>query len=233
MTTDEQPLAPFFSLGGLTLIPDPSGALYAPDEQLLVVADLHFEKGSAFAKRGSLLPPYDTRETLRRLKLVVDRLIPKTVIALGDTWHDGGGHVRMDAEDIENFALLRQGIDWVFIAGNHDPEPPRDLGASVAYETSLKGVLFCHEPSVQSHQPQISGHLHPAAKVRGSGRAVRRKCFLTSDTRCILPAFGAYAGGLNVLDPAFSPFFQRAPFTTHVLGRDRVYAVGPASLLPD
>jgi hypothetical protein len=233
MTNEQQPLASRISLGELTFVPDVSGALYAPEDHLLVIADLHFEKGSAFAKRGAMLPPYDTRETLRRLRMAVERLKPKTVIALGDTWHDGGGYGRMDAEDVEAFGLLRQDIDWVFISGNHDPEPPRDLGATVARELMIKGVSFCHEPSVQSHQPQISGHLHPAAKVRGRGRSVRRKCFVASGTRCILPAFGAYAGGLNVLDPAFAPYFAYGQFTTHLLGADRVYAVGPSSLLPD
>ena len=233
MTTLEAPVHSEFRLGDLTCIPDPSGALWIQSEQLLVVADLHFEKGSAFARRGSLLPPYDSRETLARLAKLTARLKPKTILALGDTWHDGGGHGRMDRDDSEAFAQLRQGVDWIFIAGNHDPEPPRDLGAMVAQEFTLKGVTFRHEPDASANTPEIAGHLHPAAKVAGRGRPVRRKCFISSEARCILPAFGSYAGGLNVLDRAFDPLFARHGFTAHLIGADRVYAVGPASLVPD
>jgi DNA ligase-associated metallophosphoesterase len=233
MTTLEAPVHSEFRLGDLTCTPDPSGALWIQSEQLLVVADLHFEKGSAFARRGSLLPPYDSRETLARLAKLTARLKPKTILALGDTWHDGGGHGRMDRDDSEAFAQLRQGVDWIFIAGNHDPEPPRDLGAMVAQEFTLKGVTFRHEPDAQANTPEIAGHLHPAAKVAGRGRPVRRKCFISSEARCILPAFGSYAGGLNVLDRAFDPLFARHGFTAHLIGADRVYAIGPASLVPD
>ena len=233
MTTLEVPVLSEFRLGDLICIPDPSGALWIPSEQLLVVADLHFEKGSAFARRGSFLPPYDSRETLARLARLTTRLKPKTILALGDTWHDGGGNDRMDRDDAEAFAQLRHGVDWIFITGNHDPEPPRDLGATVADAFTLKGVTFRHEPDLLASLPEIAGHLHPAAKVKGRGRAVRRKCFIANEARCILPAFGSYAGGLNVLDEAFRPLFQRGNFTTHVLGADRAYAVGPALLLPD
>ena len=219
MTTLEAPQLSEFRLGDLICIPDPSGALWIQSEQLLVVADLHFEKGSAFARRGSLLPPYDSRETLARLARLTARLKPKTILALGDTWHDGGGNGRMDFDDAEAFAMLRQGVDWIFIAGNHDPEPPR--------------VTFRHEPDILTTTPEIAGHLHPAAKVRGRGRAVRRKCFISNEMRCILPAFGSYAGGLNVLDPAFDPLFARNGFITHLISADRVYVIGPASLEPD
>ncbi len=233
MTVRREPPSPSFALGALELVPDVSGALYAPDERAVIVADLHFEKGSALARRGSLLPPYDSRETLSRLGVMLARLKPKTVIALGDTWHDGGGHARMDAVDAEAFAALRLGREWVLITGNHDPEPPRDLGAQVHHELMLKGVILRHQPSASPLGPEIAGHLHPAAKVSGRGRSVRRKCFMTSATRCILPAFGAYAGGLNVLDKAFRPLFAPSDFTAHVMGADRIYAISPALLLPD
>ncbi len=233
MQPSEGVTSPAFQLGALALVPDLSGALHAPDKRLLIVADLHFEKGSALARRGSMLPPYDSRETLARLAALVLRLKPKTIIALGDTWHDRGGHSRMDSSDEEVFAGLRQGIDWVFIAGNHDPEPPPELKGSAMQEMVLGGVTFRHEPDSRVETPEIAGHLHPAAKVKGRGRSVRRKCFVSNQSRCILPAFGAYTGGLNVLDPAFRPFFSDSGFKAHLIGERRVYGIGPLSLLPD
>src|SRR5256885_11679543 len=108
---------------GVTLAADCLGALYWPEEGLLVVADLHLEKGSSFARRGQLLPPYDTAETLARLARLIAHHAPRTVIALGDNFHDGGGPNRLAASDRAGLAALQRGRDWIWIAGNHDPEP--------------------------------------------------------------------------------------------------------------
>jgi len=224
---------PLLMIGKLSVIADPSGALFAPDEGLLIVSDLHFEKGSSLARRGSMLPPYDSRDTLLRLSAVIDRLKPKSIIALGDTWHDRHGHDRMSSDDLDLFATLRRGIDWILITGNHDPDPPRDLGASVLHEIEIAGVTFRHEPNPQTVEPEIAGHLHPAAKIRGKGRSIRRKCFISNKRRCILPAFGTYTGGLNVLDTAFIPLFPMRDFVTHIVSTDQIYAVGPHSLVTD
>ena len=223
----------YLEIGRLTAIADRSGVLYLPQERILAVADLHLEKGSAFAKRGAMLPPYDTRETLDRLAETVDRLSPRTVIALGDTWHDRGGPDRIDPAVAAAFAAMRRNRNFIFVNGNHDPAPPAGLGETVAETLVIGDVTFRHEPMVDPGGAEIAGHLHPAAKVTGRGRAVRRRCFAANRTRCILPAFGALAGGLNVLDPAFAPLFKGTTFMALMLGRDRVYSVGRASLRPD
>ena len=202
------------------------GALWWADERLLVVADLHLEKGSALAERGQLVPPYDTAETLQRLTRLIARYDPRVVVALGDSFHDDDGAQRMSPRDRVSLAALQVRRDWIWIAGNHD----RSLAASLAglhLETLALGRLtFRHEPAPAPAEGEIAGHLHPSARVVGRGKSVRRRCFAGDGLRLILPAFGAYAGGLDVLDHAFAGLFARASFRAFVLGEDRVYAVG-------
>jgi DNA ligase-associated metallophosphoesterase len=216
------------TLVGITLVADPAGAMYWPDEKLLAVADLHLEKGSAFAARGVLLPPYDTATTLARLARLVERYAPRAVIALGDSFHDGGGPARMD--DISRVALkaLQRGRDWVWIAGNHDPDPAENIGGRFADVLALGALTFRHEPSSRQSDGEIAGHLHPVARVARRGRAVSRRCFAADTRRLVMPAFGAYAGGLNVRDGAIVSVFGALSFTAHMLGAGRLYAV-PAS----
>ena len=206
------------TLAGITLVADPAGALYWPDEKLLAVADLHLEKGSAFAARGVLLPPYDTATTLARLARLIERYAPRVVIALGDSFHDGGGPARMD--DISRVALkaLQRGRDWVWIAGNHDPDPAENIGGRFADVLALGALTFRHEPSPRPSDGEIAGHLHPVARVARRGRAVSRRCFATDTRRLVMPAFGAYAGGLNVRDRAIVSVFGALSFTAHMLG---------------
>ncbi len=220
-------------VGPLPFVADVSGALVLPEDRLLLVADLHLEKGSAFARRGVFLPPYDSRATLQALAAVLARWRPKRVVVLGDTLHDRGALDRIDPTDLGTLRGLQAGIDWLWLSGNHDPVPPAGLGGSVASELAYAGVTLRHEPSATETGPEIAGHLHPAGKVRGGGRSLRRRCFAANGRRCVLPAFGAYAGGLNVLDAAFRPLFAGAPFTAHVLGAGRVYAVPSSALVPD
>ena len=221
------------ALAGVTLVADPAGAIYWPDEKLLVVADLHLEKGSAFAARGVLLPPYDTATTLGRLARLVERYAPRLVIALGDSFHDGGGPARMD--DISRVALkaLQHGRDWLWIAGNHDPDPADNIGGRFADVLALGALTFRHEPSPRSSDGEIAGHLHPLARVARRGRAVSRRCFATDGRRLVMPAFGAYAGGLNVRDRAIVSLFGALSFTAHMLGAGRLYAVPAAKCLSD
>lgn len=221
------------SIGGLRLTPDASGVLYEPHEKLLIVSDLHLEKASSLARRGSLLPPYDTLDTLKRLSLVVDRLRPQTIISLGDTWHDTHGPSRMSDDNAAIFTALRKNMDWIFITGNHDPDPPHFSSARVMDEIQMGGVHFRHEPKIKITEPEIAGHLHPAAKLRAKGRSIRRKCFISDSTRCILPAFGSLTGGLNVLDKAFDPLFPEQKFLTHIVSSDQLFTVGPQSLVSD
>ena len=221
------------SIGRLSMIPDAAGVLFEPDERLLIVSDLHLEKGSSLARRGALLPPYDTRDTLNKLSAVIHRLMTKTLIALGDTWHDGNGPSRMNDDDHQLFASLRRKADWILIAGNHDPNPPQDLGAMVLDEITIGEVTFRHEPLIKKQSSEIAGHLHPVAKIRARGRSIRRKCFMSDSDRVILPAFGSYTGGLNVLDSAFNPLFPNRDFLTHMISSNEIFAIGRHSLVGD
>lgn len=206
------------------------GALWWADQRLLIVSDLHLEKGSSFARRGQLLPPYDTQATLARLAGLIARLDPRTVVALGDSFHDRTGAARLTVTDRANLAALQAGRDWIWIAGNHDPDRPAGVAGETIRELNVGRLLLRHEPNPGATDGEIAGHLHPAARVYGRGRSVRRKCFAGDGYRMILPSFGAYAGGLDVLDPAFRGLFRGDSFRAFLLGDERVYAVGPRAL---
>ena len=219
------------AISGATLVADPAGALYWPEHGLLAVADLHLEKGSSFASRGQLLPPYDTAATLARLAKLIAHYAPRAVVALGDSFHDGGGPARLSREDRDNLTALQRGRDWIWLTGNHDPEPAADIGG-VFHETLALGALtFRHLPS--GGDGEIAGHLHPVARVAHRGRAVSRRCFAADQARVVMPAFGAYTGGLNIRDAAFCDLFGTLKFTAHMLGEDRLYAFTAKRCLPD
>ena len=220
-------------VGGHAFVADRSGALYWPAERTLVVADLHLEKGSAFAERGRMLPPYDTRETLQRLGEVIGRFQPARVVALGDSLHDRGAETRIDPVDLILLAGARKGREWLWIRGNHDPEIGRAFGGRVLDVVEIAGIRLQHEPSAKSEKPEIAGHLHPAARLVGRGTSVRRPCFVGDGQHLIMPAFGAFTGGLNVLDTAFQPLFDAASLRVWMLGADGVYPVPPAQLAGD
>jgi DNA ligase-associated metallophosphoesterase len=220
-------------VSGATLIADGAGALYWPDQKLIVVADLHLEKGSAYAKRGILLPPYDTATTLARLARLIERYAPSLVVALGDSFHDGGGPARMAQASRAALSALQCRRDWLWIAGNHDPDPAESVGGRSAKVLALGPLTFRHEPSPGPCAGEIAGHLHPTARVAQRGRAVSRRCFAADSRRLIMPAFGAYAGGLNVRDHAIWTLFDALSFTAHLLGERRLYAVPAARCLAD
>ena len=219
-------------LAGVTLIADPAGVLYWPEEKLLLVADLHLEKGSSFAARGVLLPPYDTATTLSRLARLIARYAPRALVALGDSFHDGGGPARMADADRAALLALQLRRDWIWIAGNHDPDPAHNIGGGFADSLAVGTLIFRHRPS-PAGKGEIAGHLHPLACVARRGRAVRRSCFACDGRRAILPAFGAFTGGLNVRDRAFVAVFGTLSFTAHLLGAGRIYAVPAARCLAD
>jgi DNA ligase-associated metallophosphoesterase len=202
-----------------------------PDEATLVVADLHLEKGSSLAGRGSLLPPYDTRTTLLALGGVIGRYHPRRVVALGDSFHDVGGPERLDGGDADALAALQIGREWVWITGNHDPSLPEALGGDVVAQLGVGNLVLRHAPE-DGASPELVGHLHPVGKVVRRGGGVRRRCFVTDGRRCVMPAFGAYAGGLNVCDPVFQPLFPNG-FTAHVIGGERLFAIARAMLCAD
>jgi DNA ligase-associated metallophosphoesterase len=219
------------AVAGVDLVADLSGALYWPKQSLLVVADLHLEKGSAFARRGMLLPPYDTAATLARLAAAIDRYAPRAVVALGDSFHDGGGAGRLGADDRAALAALQRGRDWVWIAGNHDPDPAGNIGGMFAQNLACGPLTFRHEPTAGNYEGEIAGHLHPCARVSQRGRTMVRRCFAGDSRRLVMPAFGAYAGGLSVRDRAFLAVFGALAFTAHLLGDRRLYAVAAARCL--
>ncbi len=301
-------------MAGTPLVADVSGALFWEEEHLLVVSDLHLEKGSSFAARGVLLPPYDSAATLARLAGAIARYNPKRVMALGDSFHDRDAHTRLARADRHAIDALQAGRDWIWISGNHDPALPPDLGGAVLDELRLGPIAFRHEPtgargeiaghlhpkarvptrgrSVEPvsythldvykrqrlaradrhaidalqagrdwiwisgnhdpalppdlggavldelrlgpiafrHEPtgargEIAGHLHPKARVPTRGRSVERRCFACDGERAVMPAFGAYAGGLSIRDRAFAAIFRSLEFTAHVLGDARLHAI--------
>lgn len=225
------PSAIEIDLSGEACLLDPSGALVLPDRRLLVVADLHLEKGSSFARRGAMLPPYDTGATLAALAATIGRYDPAHVVALGDSFHDRHGPARMGEAERAALTRLAAGRDWTWILGNHDPVLPADLGGVFAGEVTVGRLVFRHHPTASSPR-EVAGHLHPVAKVVLHGRGVRARAFLTDGERCVLPAFGAYAGGLNACDRAFAPLFPRG-FTAHVIGRSRMFAIPRGGLCGD
>jgi hypothetical protein len=210
-------------VAGVTFIADLSGALFWESQNLLVVSDLHLEKGSSFAARGVLLPPYDTVATLGRLTAVIARHDPHMVIALGDSFHDRSAHERLSATDRDAVAALQARRDWIWISGNHDPALPSGLGGVVAEEVAIGPIAFRHEPTGASGE--IAGHLHPKARVSTRGRSMERRCFVSDGERAVMPAFGAYTGGLSIRDAAFSKIFQTLSFMAHVLGDVRLHSI--------
>ncbi len=222
-------------LNGARLVADPSGALLWPDRRTLVVADLHFEKGSAFAARGLLLPPYDTRATLARLEALVAKHRPERVVCLGDSFHDGAAGQRLAVGDRARLARLTGSCDWVWIEGNHDPAPPEDLGGRAAAELIDPPLVFRHrardgKAAARSAAGEVSGHWHPKAAVHLPPKRISAPCFVSDGRRLVLPAFGAYTGGLNVLDPAVSALF-RPDFVVHLVYRARLYGFPRDSLV--
>jgi hypothetical protein len=209
-----------------------SGGLWLAARGVLVVADLHLEKGSAYAARGQMLPPYDTRDTLRRLEAEIAVLAPKSVVLLGDTFHDRRAEDRLAGDDADRLRGLADRSRLIWVVGNHDADGPRALPGEVVDEWRLDDLILRHEPQAGRQPGEVSGHLHPCAKIQASRGRVRRRCFVTDSERLILPAFGAYAGGLNVRDPAFSGLFAERPIIG-ALGSDRVHAIGWRSLLED
>jgi hypothetical protein len=209
-----------------------AGALWVEAQRALVVADLHFEKGSFFAARGQMLPPYDTRDTLRRLEAEVAELDPRLLVFLGDSFHDGDGQSRLAADDGERIGALAKGRWMIWIAGNHDGRALEGLPGESMASLCLAGLSLVHEPADDAQYGEVAGHLHPCARVAGRAASVRRRCFVTDEERLILPAFGAYAGGLNVRDAAFARLFRRPPLTV-ALGARRAHAIGWRSLRGD
>lgn len=219
-------------LNGTAVTLRSSGALWIEAVRMLVVADLHLEKGSSYAMRGQMLPPYDTRDTLRRLQAEVVAAAPEAVVLLGDTFHDRRSEDRLARDDAEALRALAGATRLIWVVGNHDADGPRALPGQVVDEITVESLILRHEPTAGAQVGEVAGHLHPCARVVAASGSVRRRCFVTDGSRMVVPAFGAYAGGLNIRDEAFAGLFTRPPLCG-ALGAGRVHAVGWRSVAGD
>jgi DNA ligase-associated metallophosphoesterase len=226
----------WIELNGQLVSLRPSGALWIEGERMLVAGDLHLEKGSSYAARGQLLPPYDTRATLDRLEAEIATLNPRTLVLLGDSFHDARAVARLAPDDAQRISVLGRGLDLIWAVGNHDDEGLAAFGPAlpgvIADQIAVAGLTLRHEPRAGLQPGEVSGHLHPCAKIVARGRGVRRRAFLTDGSRLILPAFGAYAGGLNACDEAFAGLFDRPPLAA-VLGDGKVHPIAFSALCGD
>lgn len=185
------------SFAGHDFIALPDGALFWPARGALLLADLHLEKASWFARTGQMLPPYDSLATVEAVERLVDRWHPREIWALGDSFHDSEGPVRLCRSAAARLAVLLAGTRWTWITGNHDAAHAGALGGSVAVEALVDGVVLRHEAERDERRPEISGHYHPKLRISARGRSVSRRCFIAGERRLILPAFGALTGGLD------------------------------------
>ncbi|MEO5807051.1 ligase-associated DNA damage response endonuclease PdeM [Devosia sp.] len=206
-----------------------SGALFWRAENALLVADLHLEKMSSFARHGQFLPPYDTTLTLKRLALDIVHTGASTVISLGDSFHRDYGPATLTDHDRAQIDGLTERANWFWLSGNHDPAPHL-LGGQCLPHLELRGLTLTHEPR-RGVTGLMAGHLHPAAHIYINGRAVRRPCFVTDQRLLILPAYGASTGNLNILSPAFAGLLNWSALEVTMLGRDRLYPVSPKRLV--
>lgn len=192
---------------GEEMILTPSRALFWPREQALLVADLHLEKGSFFASHGQMVPPYDSRETLTRLAEAVRETGARRVYSLGDSFHDAAGETRLEPHAAGMLDALTRSLDWIWITGNHDEDIKGAIGGTLMEELEIGGMILRHEAQCGETRPELSGHYHPKMRLRIRDRSISRPCAVvargeTGSGRMILPAFGAYTGGMDAGDPA-------------------------------
>lgn len=190
-----------FSFSGHDLVALPQAALFWPARKALLVADLHFEKASWFARFGQMLPPYDSEATLADLEALVTATDARELWCLGDSFHDSAGSERMSPKARETLASLTDRIDWTWITGNHDEAINADHGGRVIEEAEVDGLLLRHEADPRELRPELSGHFHPKLRIRLRGKGVSRRCFVATERKLILPAFGALTGGLDAGHP--------------------------------
>jgi uncharacterized protein len=216
--------------GGEQLLLDPSGAAFWPAAGVLAVADMHFEKSTAAAAQGSLLPPYDSQATLAKLQRVATLYRPATLVCLGDSFHDAAGQGRLRPADRAALLALAAQVHFIWITGNHDPILD-GLPGDVMTQWRRENLHFCHQAGQQADGAEISGHFHPKASLVARGRRISRPCFAMDDKKLILPSFGAYTGGLDVRSPAIARLFPHGS-RVFLLGRENLFVfslTGPPS----
>jgi DNA ligase-associated metallophosphoesterase len=189
------------SFGGHDFLASPSGALFWPSERALLVADLHLEKASWFARFGQFLPPYDSQATLAALTQEVIATGATRLYCLGDSFHDRFGCDRLPAPARDMLLALTSRLDWVWIVGNHDPGFADHCGGRIADEGEVGGIILRHEAEIGEMRPEMSGHYHPKLRLSMRGRSVSRRCFVASGLKLILPAYGSLTGGLDAHHP--------------------------------
>jgi DNA ligase-associated metallophosphoesterase len=210
-------------LAGQRLMLDPMGALFWPEQRLLAVSDLHLEKGSSFARRGMLLPPWDTHTTLDRLALLLRRWSPETIVALGDSFHDDQGATRLPPTEQQRLNGMAKAHRFVWVQGNHDPTPPDGLDGEWVETFAAGPMVFRHQAVPKAANGEVVGHHHPKATIQARTGAVSRPCFVFDGRRLMMPAFGAYTGGLDVRDSAINRLFPRGG-RVFLLGKDRLFS---------
>lgn len=201
---------------------DPSGALFWPATRTLAVSDLHMEKGSSFARRGMLLPPWDSKVTLDRLALMLRHWRPRIVVALGDSFHDAQGAARLGASEAARLESMTAAFEFVWVLGNHDPKPSAKIGGRFVEAHAAGPLVFRHQ-GTRGASSEICGHHHPKAAIPARGCDVSRPCFVADSRRLMLPAFGAYTGGLDVRHPAITALFPRGG-RVFLLGSERLFS---------
>lgn len=215
-------------LAGERLMLDPLGALIWPAVGLLAVSDLHLEKGTSFARKGMLLPPWDTHVTLDTLTVLLRRWQPRIVVALGDSFHDNDGAARLPKSEQARLAAMTDAHRFVWVLGNHDPKPPAHVGGEWVEQFDTDPIVFRHQAIVGAADGEIVGHHHPKAVVPARGGPVSRPCFVADTRRVMMPAFGTYTGGLDVRDPAIVRLFPRGG-RVFLLGRERLFSFAMAA----
>jgi len=216
-------------LAGERLMLDPAGALVWPATGMLVVSDLHLEKGSSYARHGMLLPPWDTHATLDRLAILLRRWRPRIVLALGDSFHDVEGAARLPHGELARLNAMTEAHRFVWVLGNHDPTPPAGVGGDFVEAFVTGSIVFRHQAVTRPDVGEVSGHCHPKAAVPARGGSVSRPCFVTDSKRIMMPAFGSYAGGLDVRDRAIARLFPHGA-RVFLLGKGRLFSFGMGAI---
>ena len=203
-----------FSFAGEEWLLSADRALFRPADSAVLLADLHLEKSSFFARHGQMLPPYDSRATLERVACAIRETGARRVFCLGDNFHDNDGPARLEPHAAGMLAALTRAVDWVWITGNHDGGASFGAeavaGGDMIDEIEVGGIILRHRAKPGETRPELSGHWHPKLTVVQRGRRIARPCAVASETRMVLPAFGALTGGMNAADPAILSAMQPA-----------------------